>query len=126
MTKSWENEGLIQTGGKIEADQIAVGHNARAIRYLSEATETLEQAGLLEIQTMLAHLIRVLEEHAGSLPNRDEIISSAEIVTKELSKEKPNKLTVTSVLEGIAGSAKSVTVIATAAQALRSAITTLL
>lgn len=126
MTKNYRNDGIIQTGGKIEADQIAVGHNARAIRYLAQANERLEEAGLLEVQAKLVDLVQILEEHAGSLANGDELLSSAEMVTKELSNEKPSKLTLTSLLEGIACNVQSVTVIATAVEALKNTITTFL
>ncbi len=42
MSDTYRNEGLIQTGGTIQADQMAVGHNAQAIRYSTEAAQTLE------------------------------------------------------------------------------------
>ncbi|HMG76300.1 MAG TPA: hypothetical protein VK582_22695 [Pyrinomonadaceae bacterium] len=126
MTKGSTNEGILQTGGTINADQIAVGQNARAIRCLSQAKETLERAGLKEIEDRLVHLVQVLEDHTSSLSNRDEIINSTETLARELAEVKPNKLTLISLLEGIAGRVNSVTVVATAIEALKSAIASLM
>ena len=44
-----KNEGIYITGGTINADQIAVGRKARAIKIGSSADEVLEQKGLQEI-----------------------------------------------------------------------------
>jgi hypothetical protein len=116
------NEGIYQSGGSIQADQIAVGRNARAAKILNVTNDVLEQKGLQEIRDKLDELLKVIIEHANSLDAPDEVLDSTEIVAKELAKDKPNKLTVTGVLTGIADGVKSVASIATAAEALRKAV----
>jgi hypothetical protein len=67
-------------------------------------------------------VLRAISAHADSLDNRDELLDSTETVAKELAKDKPNKLTITGVLSGMTEGAKTVASIATAVQALRSAV----
>jgi len=119
MDTNMPNEGLIITGGTINADQVAVGKYARAIKIANEA---LAQKGMQEIQVRLDELVQALNNHASDLDNPDEVRDSTEVVAKELSKDKPNRLTITSVLNGIASSVQSVTAIAVAVEALKNAI----
>ena len=119
MDTNRRNEGLIITGGTINADQIAVGPYAQAIK---AANEALTQKGMQEIRVRLDELVQALNNHAGALGNPDEVRDSTEVVAKELSKEKPNKLTLTAVLTGIASSVQSVSAIAVAVEALKNAI----
>ena len=110
----------------IEAEQIAVGAHARAIKILTDSGEALGQKGWAEIQNKLKELVEAISEHGGSLENRDALLDSTETVTKELCKDKPNKLTIGAILEGIAEGVKSVTNIAAVAQGLKTAIEALL
>ena len=119
MDRNVPNEGLIITGGTINADQVAVGKYARAIK---NANEALAQKGMQEIQVRLDELVQALNNHASALENPDEVRDSTEVVAKELSKDKPNKLTITAVLNGIASSVQSVTAIAVAVEALKNVI----
>jgi len=114
-----QNEGLIITGGTINADQIAVGKYAQAIK---TANEVLTQKGMQEIQVRLDELVQALNNHSAALVNPVEVCDSTAVVANELSKEKPNKLTLIAVLNGIASSAQSVTAIAIAVEALKNAI----
>ncbi len=118
-----KNEGINISGGTIKADQLAVGRNARATKIVSSAGEVLDQKGLQEIRDKLDELVNALTTHADALENPDEVLDSTEVVAQELSKDKPNKLTLTAVLSGIASSVQSVAAIATAAEALKHAIT---
>ena len=79
-----------------------------------------------EIQTLLNELMQALDDHAGTLENPDKVRDSTEVVAIELSKDKPNKLTITAVLNGITSSVQSVSAIALAVEALKNAIGTLL
>jgi hypothetical protein len=119
MDTNRPNEGLIITGGTINADQIAVGKYAQAIK---TANEALTQKGMQEIQVRLDELVQALNNHSDALVNPDEVRDSTAVVAKELSKEKPNKLTLIAVLNGIASSVQSVTAIAVAVEALKNAI----
>lgn len=113
------NEGLIITGGTINADQIAVGKYAQAIK---TANEALTLKGMQEIRVRLDELVHARNNHSDALVNPDEVRDSTEMVAKELSKEKPNKLTLVAMLNGIALSVQSVTAIAVAVEALKNAI----
>ena len=118
-----KNEGIYMTGGTINAEQIAVGRKARATKIVSSANQALEQKGLQEVRDNLDELVNALTTHADALDNPDEVLDSAEVVADELSKDKPNKLTLTAILGGIASSVQSVAAIATAVDALKHAIT---
>ena len=123
MDRNLSNEGIININGKITAKQIAVGPNARAIQNTNKASA---QDPMQEIRARLDELMQALDDHANALENPEEVRDSTEAVAEELSKDKPNKLTITSVLNGIASSVQSVTAIAVAAEALKNAIGTLL
>lgn len=118
-----KNEGIYMTGGTINAEQLAVGRKARAMKIVSSADQALEQKGLQEIREKLDELVNILTEHADALENPDEVLDSTEVVAEELSKDKPNKLTLTAILSGIASSVQSVAVLASAVDALKHAIT---
>lgn len=111
------------TGGTINAEQIAAGRQARAIKIVSSADQALEQKGLQEIREKLDELVNALTTHAEALENPDEVLDSTEAVAEELSKDRPNKLTLTAILSAIASSVQSVAVVATAVDALKHAIT---
>lgn len=120
--RSSGNEGIIITGGTIKAEQVVVGKNASAVKIMSTAKESLEQKGLHEIWDKLEQLEKTLNTYGSTLENRDEINGAAKEIAKELSKEKPNKITVTGILEGVANGVKSVANIATSVEALKKVI----
>lgn len=122
LDKDPRNEGIYMTGGSIQADQMAVGRSARATKILSTASDNLEQKGLTELRDKLAELLREIDAHADALHNPDEVLDSTEVVAEELAKDKPNKLTITAVLNGIVDSVGSVASIATAADSLAKAV----
>ena len=126
MDTSDTNKGIQVSGGTFNADNVAVGDSAKAYKIVYAADQMSEEEKWQEIHEKLDELEEALNAHAASLNNPDEVRGSAAVVAEELSKDKPNKLTITSVLNGIADSVKSVTVIAVAVEALRNAITTLM
>jgi len=75
-----------------------------------------------QVLLRMEELLQLLATQGHLLPNSDEVLHSAQTVKEELSKEKPSKLTLKSVLHGIADSVKSVSTIATAVEALRVAV----
>src|SRR5437660_11093863 len=99
MDRNLSNEGIININGKIKAEQMVAGKGARAIQNVNKASA---QDPMREIQTRLDELMQALDEHAGALENPEEVRGSTKAVAEELSKDKPNKLTITSVLNGIA------------------------
>lgn len=117
------NEGMIVSGGSVKANQIAVGRNA-SIK-VAYAGRSLEAKGLREVKDKLDELLVAVSAHTGPGPQREELMRSTEVVATELSKQKPNKLTITSILDGIASSVKSVTSIVSASEALKAVVSAL-
>ena len=120
------NEGIIITGGTINAQQLAVGRHAKAFQTITQAEDALAQKGLVEIQAKLDALKEALTQNGGSLQNQDEVMGATEQVAQELTKEKPNKLAVVGILSGIAQSVNSVTAVATAVHGLTAAVSAFL
>jgi hypothetical protein len=112
------NEGVQISGGRIDAGAFAVGRGARA----STGGSPLDDPGRQEIARRLAELLRQLDAAAPQLDDEAEVRGSTQVVVDELDKERPNKMTVTSVLAGIAGTVTSVAGLATAADALLDAV----
>ena len=116
------NEGLHQSGGSIRAEVVSVGRNARA----TKTTYCGEDSGRREVLDKLDALIAALREHGDALPRRAEIENTTERVKAELEQPKPNRLTLTALLSGIAESSKAVGAVATAASALKDCVAALL
>ncbi|MEU4424105.1 hypothetical protein AB0F81_26045 [Actinoplanes sp. NPDC024001] len=126
MTGPRRNEGIIVTGGRIDAGALAVGRGARAEQVVHQAATDLAARGQAELAQALEELIRRIDEHAAQLANAGELKESAQVVAEELTRDEPNRTTVTGVLAGIAESVKSVAGVAAAAQALVQAVATYL
>ena len=121
------NDGIYQTGGTIQAGQIAVGRNASiAIGRLATAREALDSRGLLEIRERLDDLVAALQAHGTSLTDRRGVVASTHKVLGELSSPTPDKATIIGTLSRIADAVKSVGSIATAATALKTAVSLML
>lgn len=116
-----KNEGVIQHGGSINAGNLAVGRGATATQYQSASSD----AGLAAVQAQLDKVLELLATKSHEIPDHEDVVQSAQSLKQELDKDKPNKLTLKSLLSGIADSVKSVTTVATAVEALRTAITAL-
>jgi hypothetical protein len=124
MGQGKRNDGLIVSGnGSVRADQLAVGRQA-SIKVVM-AGQVLTNRGLQDVKDKLDELIRVISAHPEGPSQQEELIRSADIVADELAKPKPNKLTITSILDGIANSMKSVAGIVSASEALKAAVTAL-
>jgi hypothetical protein len=122
LNRDSRNEGIYMTGGSINADQIAVGRSAQAQKISNIANDALEQKGLTEVRDKLDELLKEITVHADSLRNSDEVLDSTKAVAEELAKDKPNKLTIMGVINGIADSVGSVARVATAADSLGKAV----
>ncbi len=115
-------EGIYVAGGSFQADQVAVGRNAKATKILNTAEDQLTQKGMTEVRDKLAELLQAINTNADSLNNPDEVLGSTEVVANELAKDEPNKVTVMGVLNGIAENVRSVAGVATAADSLAKAV----
>jgi hypothetical protein len=124
---STHNEGVIISGhANVKGEVLAMGSGASAQKIVNRAGEALPSKDVQELRSRIDDLKAVVSAHQGSLENREDVESSVKSVADELEKEKPNKLTVTSLLTGIASAVKSVTGIATAAEALKAVVIRLL
>jgi translation initiation factor 2B subunit (eIF-2B alpha/beta/delta family) len=115
------NEGIQISGGTVTVGAMAVGTGARAYNVAKE----LRDRGQDEVAQRLEELVRQLEAHADQVPDIDSLRGATRTVTDELAKDQPNKMTINSVLSGIADSVRSVSGLATAADALFEAVQTI-
>ena len=114
------NEGIVQSGGTISATNIAVGRQA-VVNQLQGA----ESEALKEVRRQLSNVMEALQKYGHEIPNATEVMQSARTAEEELCKEKPNRLTLQSILGGIAESVKSVTTVAATVEALKTAVSVL-
>jgi predicted glycosyltransferase len=113
------NEGIIQKGGTMNAGAQAVGCGAQAVNYAEKS------AALEEARARLDQVLKALAEQGHTIANREEVMQTTQLVKEEISKEQPNKLSVSGLLKSIAESVQSVTSIATAVEAAKIAIAAL-
>ncbi len=114
------NEGIVQSGGSMTATNIGVGRKAT----ISQG-QMIDPDALQGVQRQLANLLDALEKQGQEIANRDEVMQSAQTAKDELAKERPNHLTLKSLLTGIADSVKSVSSIATAVEGIKLAVAAL-
>jgi hypothetical protein len=114
------NEGVVVTGGSFNATNAAVGRGAQ----VHQTVGTDPQAR--DVQLKLDALLELLSQHRDQVPNSDEVTEATKSVKEELAKDKPNRLTLKSLLSGITDSVKSVGALAMAAEALKTAVVALI
>lgn len=115
------NEGIVVSGGTFNATNAAVGTGAQ----IHQTIGTDSQA-TVEVQKQLAQFVELLKQHQAQVPNSGEVQEATQSVQEELAKEKPNRLTLKSLLSGITESVKSVGTLAVAAETLKVAVVALL
>lgn len=115
------NEGVIVTGGTFTATNTAIGRKAQVNGAQAHSTEAMKEA-----QKQMDLILGLLQEHAAQIPNHADVTDAAQAVKNEITKDKPNRLTLRSLVEGIASSVKSVSTMAVAVEALKTAIAALL
>jgi hypothetical protein len=111
------NEGIHMTGGRIDAGALAVGSNARATN-ITTAEQALTDQGHTELAAQLAEVVRLLEAHAASLDNPDEVKEATDTIAAELTRPKPNRTTLAGLLTALAAGVSPVATLATAVDAL--------
>jgi hypothetical protein len=121
-----ENSGINISGGNVRIGNAAVGTGARAIQHIQKAGEALDRKGLQEIRQRLDALVEAIGKHAAEPKQKEELLDSTRTVAEELTKPKPNRLTIMGTLGMIAGTMKSAAGIATAAEAVKAAVLALL
>jgi len=113
------NRGVSISGGTINADQFVAGQGARAYKWETSRTLPTE---LENISAKLDELEKIIQTHRAQLRRPDDLVSAARAVKAELGTKNPNELTVTSILNGIVDSVRSVASIASLAETIKTAV----
>lgn len=114
-----KNQGIRITGGHVSVGAMAAGDGATATNISSVS------ASLADAQAGMAQLLELLRTHADRLERPAEAIAMAELAGRELSKDKPDKMSVLRLLELIASGAKSIASIGGAVAAVEKAVSAL-
>ncbi len=115
------NKGIVVERSTVSGSQLAT-EGAMAIGIVGTASVELERRGQQEIASRLAELQQALLRHGDQLSNREEVLGAVAEVAGQLRAERPNKLTVTGILNSLAGGVQSVAGLATAVEALSKAV----
>lgn len=113
---------MIVSGGNVNADQIAVGDGAQAIKSTYRLTDELEDRGKNDLAVAIRDLLKSLEAHKARISNYDEVTTAVEKITEEVKKEKPSKLTLKGLLSAVKESVSSVVEIVEKIGSLQKAI----
>lgn len=119
------NDGIIVTGGTINAGALAVGAHARAIQHLSQADQALARRGWVAIQQQLDALARAIATQQAALTDSDEVERLLDAVAQELTKDRPNGAMLRVIVQGLAARLGSSGVLAAAVDALGEALAAL-
>lgn len=122
MKRSTVNQGVIISGsGRLQADVVAVGERAQASQQIAAGSDAKA-----EVQAQLDALRALIEEQGARIPDAEGLKAAVTSVAAELERERPSKIALTSILDGIARGAEQVTGIAKAALGLKALVVSLL
>jgi len=116
------NKGMIVSGGSVNADQIAVGEGAQAIKTTYRLTDELENQGKKDLAIAIRELVQSLEANKSQISDYDDVTDAVEKITEEVKKEKPSKLTLKGLLGAVKESVGSVVEIVEKIGSLQKAI----
>jgi hypothetical protein len=109
------NEGISISGGSVKAGAMAAGTNATANSVTSApSSETLE-----DLRVRMAELLRLVREQAPALPDATSSVTVAEVASRELEKERPNKQSFLGLMQSLAAGVGPVASLATAVASLQ-------
>jgi hypothetical protein len=112
------NEGIVVSGGALRAGQLAVGRGASV---------TVGAAGTdPEVIRRLDALLELVEQHAAALSDPAAVRSTAEVLRDEVTKPKPNRITVRGLLAGLTEAVGTVTPLLSAVEGLKVVLAALL
>jgi hypothetical protein len=118
------NEGMIVTGGTVNANNIVVGHKAKIVgNVLQSASESLAGRGQDELAAKVEALRLALREHGPDLADSAAAAEHVDGVAAELVKEAPSLSVLRNLLAGLRTAVGPVTAVATAVTALTHAVT---
>lgn len=91
------NEGIIITGGELNADQLAVGKSATI-----NIASTMRTSDLIE---RVDALLSILDANKSDIKNYNDVKKAGEVIKDELVKENPDKKILSILLSRISDSA---------------------
>lgn len=112
-----KNDGIHISGGHVTAGAMAAGENASATNISAVSTGPLADA-----RAGMAEILELLRTHQELLDRPAEAIAVAELAERELSKDKPDKVSVQRLLELLASGATSIASIGGAVTAVQQAV----
>jgi len=113
---------VISGKGRMSADVVAVGGNAKARKIVHNAGDTPTSPQIQELQEQLKTLATLIQTHGDRLPDREAAAQLTDRLDTELKKAEPDKLTLKSLLAAIAEEAKPVVEIVGALASLKGLI----
>jgi hypothetical protein len=117
-----ENHGVIIGGNSTVNAPVAGGTNARAWSGAVATTDAREQ----ELRQRIDQLLTALDAAVASGTLAPDVREAGEEVRQQVNRDKPSKLTLVSLLEGITTAAGSVQAVAVAATAVKALVLALL
>jgi hypothetical protein len=113
---------VVSGKGRISADVVAVGSNAKAEKTVHTVGSAPSAQDIQNLHEKLDALITLVKMHRERLPDREAAEQLTERLGTELERDKPDKLTLKSLLAAIAEEAKPVVEIVGAVASLKSLI----
>jgi hypothetical protein len=100
---AYRNEGIMVSGGTVNAGALAVGRDAHAEAHLVRADQALAEKGWQEIRVQLDALVSVVATRNTTGADTEEAAQLLEAVAQELSKEQPSRVALNALLQGLTG-----------------------
>jgi len=122
---SSSNEGIIVSGGWLNAGQVVVGRDSQAIQNTYNTVSDLQSSGKDNVATAIIELLKAIEVNSDGLQEQEEVIEAISKVAEEVKKEKPSKLTLKGLLNSVAEAVAPVAEILQKVVVLKAAIATL-
>jgi hypothetical protein len=119
------NDGVVITGGTVEAGQIVAGKNSRAKGTFHGAIGNPGAQERQDVTDAIQQLIAELREHRDDISNYADVVDSAELLASELEKPAPNKLIANGMLSSIREGVSTVSGLVAAVASLGTAIRSL-
>lgn len=115
------NKGIIQNGGTINANAMAVGDHASA----QSGDQNVRSNDINELSELIETLIGKLKSPELAVKEKEEIAASLETIKGELKKENPNKTTVKGIGKAVLDTLKNVAELAPIAGTIWAKVVTL-
>jgi hypothetical protein len=123
MARNHPNEGVQQSGGTINAGQLAVGRSARNVKIVTaDVAEALHRQGRGAIEGPLEALEIAVKTDGPALPQAGQMLTDVSNVAAEVMRPKADKTTIGTLLQRIGEAAKAVSSIVKAVEVLKGVV----